>query len=53
MIEFFYFSLIVGQFAGWIYFCPDTERMDLLYWNACLHPGKECLVKPSKVEKGR
>jgi len=51
--EFFYFSLILGQFAGWIYFCPETEQMDLLYWNACLYPGQGSSADRRRVEKGR
>ena len=36
MVELFYAVLIVGQFAGWIYFVPASGRYDEAIWNHCL-----------------
>jgi hypothetical protein len=33
---FFYAALVAGQLAAHFWFCPETGRMDLKYWNACL-----------------
>jgi hypothetical protein len=36
MVEFFYFSVVVGQILGWIYLCPRSELLADAYWRHCL-----------------